>query len=124
MTQASDFLSSLIDPLLASGNKILAISEQASQIHLNASKEILDSQLELGSALADLGAAQLKGLSEPGAVGDLLQRQKDGMEALATKLQGSFEQLRSIATEAQQAYTKLGQDAAADFAGVFGKKAA
>lgn len=115
MTTASDFASSLVDQLLASGSKVLENCEKASKISTDALKQIVDRQLELGSAFAELGAEQLKSLSTPGVPQDFLHRQKEASETFGAKLQSYFEALRGVAQETQQAYVQMGQDVAAGF---------
>lgn len=114
MTDTSKIAGSIVDGLLASGAKILDVTERASKISLTAVKQMMDSQIELGSALADLSATQLKGFGDVNASQDVMHRQNDTASAFGAKLQTYFEQVRGVAQEAQQAWVQLGQEVTAD----------
>lgn len=114
MTDQTQFATTLVDQLLSSGSKAIEGAARLNQVGLSAFKQILEKQLELGKAFAELGSSQFKSLSDIGAPQDLLQRQKEAGEAFGGKLQTYFEELRGIAQDAQQAYAKAGQETAAD----------
>lgn len=114
MTQATSTTSSVLDSFLVFGNKAFEMAGRMSKIGADTGKRLFDGQLEFGNALADLGAAQLKGLTKAGAPADLLQRQRTTLEGLTATAQAYFEQMRGAVQDAQQAYGQIGQEVVGD----------
>lgn len=114
---AAQTAGSFADKIFTKGSKVLEGSGRLGQVGLDAFKQVVDSQLELGSAFAELGASQFKSLSQLGAPSELLQRQKEAAELFGGKLQSYFEQLRSIAQDTKESYVTVGKEVAADLTG-------
>lgn len=124
MTDSTTFVTTFLDNLLSSGSKVLSYYEQSSQIGLNALKQAVTGQIEVGAALSDLGTSQFSNLGGISSPQDFLQRQKEAAGTLGSTLQNHFEQVRILALETQQAYVGLTRDTVTDIGKSFSPAAA
>lgn len=102
------------EKLTTAGSKVVENSGKLGEIGATAFKRLMDGQLELASAFANLGASQFQNLAKTTAPTEFLQRQKELGDSFNETLNGYVEGLRQVGAETQAAYTAVAKDFAAD----------
>jgi hypothetical protein len=114
MSEAPSIISSVLDQALSFGNKALNFSERYVKAGFESGKQVVESSIEFGSGLADVGSAQVKDLGDLADPQAILQRQSKLVDALGAKAQGYYEQVRGAVSDAQQTYSELTQELAGE----------